>query len=149
MQFRLCHLVTLTVVATVAVNAFLVSWRLLAIFLIALIPAYLLNRAFIFRCNGKTSYWRGVFQTALFFVVCLAMYMLSIGPAVRLVLDFDLDEEDSIVAVMELFYAPLGLIDESDHPLTPYWIKYRESWYPDASESEAGSLPSNYYTGEW
>ena len=144
-QFQLSHLITLTVVAALAVNAFLFSWRLFAMLAISLVPAYTINRLLSSKSKRETSYRRGASQTAIIAVLILLLYALSIGPVTKFVFDFKLEDNAKFLQVLEAVYEPLGLLDDGDNLFTPLWRRYRESWYPEIRDEDAQTLPSSYY----
>ena len=145
LQFRLIHLISLTILVAVAVNVFLFSWRLFALLAIALIPAYAINRLLSSRLQRETSYWRGFLQTVFIGAILLSFYVLSIGPVTKSIFDFELYENEGLMQTVEAVYEPLRLLDDSDNAFTPLWTRYRESWYPETPDSDAQALPSSYY----
>ena len=144
-QFQLSHLITLTVIAALAVNAFLLSWRLFAMLAISLVPAYTINRLLSSKSKRETSYRRGASQTAVIAVLILSLYALSIGPVTKFVFDFKLEDDSKLLQVLETVYEPLRLLDDGDNLFTPLWTRYRESWYPEIRDEDAQTLPSSYY----
>ena len=127
-QFKLRHILTLTLIVAIGVNAWLFSWRLAAIFAIVLLPALLMNFMLVRSSKFKSSYWRNVMRVLLLSAGCFAFYLLSIGPAISLMYKLG---NSSVASMVEYLYEPLELFNDKDHPVFGVWLRYVELWYPE------------------